>query len=169
MKQLSEWGSFYWVVPVVVVSIVAVIYVERRTWRKKALWTILVIWFAALIYLMFIYRLPSGQRKITMDLFHMYREAVRYSGPIATNQVLRQIFFNILLYVPFGMIVGSLTRKVWLSVILGIGLSVLTEALQYWTSFGWADVDDVISNVIGVVLGIIVCVITKRKSMIIDN
>lgn len=83
----------------------------------------------------------------------MYRGAAEYSGTIATNQALRQILFSVMLYVPFGVIVAALCRKAWLTVLLGLGLSVLGEVLQYWTGLGWADVDDVVSNAIGIVFG----------------
>lgn len=92
----------------------------------------------------------------------MYRDAISYSGSIAKNQALRQIVFNILLYVPFGTIVYVLSKKALLTVALGIGLSIITEGLQYWMGLGWLDVDDMISNVIGLIIGCIYCRLHKQ-------
>lgn len=163
IKNLSEWGSFYWVVPVVVLTIVAVSIVDRKRYKKPVLWTMLIIWFLALIYLMFLYRLPGGRSRLILNAFHMFRDAAKYNGPIGKNQALRQILFNILLYVPFGAIVGALSRRAWLTILIGIALSILTEALQYMTGLGWADIDDLISNGIGLTVGITAYRITTGR------
>lgn len=167
IRNLSEWGSFYWVVPVVILTFIVVWIVDKKRYRKPVLWTMLGIWFVALIYLMFLYRLPGRRAPVfNINAFHMYRDAARYSGPIAKNQALRQILFNMLLYVPFGLIVGALSRRVWLTILIGIGFSIITEALQYWTGLGWADIDDVISNIIGLLPGTLIYLQLQRWRII---
>jgi len=169
-QNLSEWGSFYWVVPVVVIALLIVFLLDTQRYRKikkPALITMLILWTAGLIYLMFLYRLPPRRGTYTFDLFHMYRSAARYKGTIVTNQSLRQILFNILLYVPAGAAFASLTGKPWLAVIIGLLISISTEALQYWSRLGWADIDDVVSNLLGLLLGVLVYVMLirlKRKT-----
>ncbi len=148
----------------VILSVLVVWFVDRKPWKKKALWLMLGIWFIALIYLMFVYRLPGRRSKTVLDIFHMFMEAVEYKGSIATNQALRQILFNVLLYVPFGVIVAAFCRRIWLMILLGIGLSVLTEAFQYWAGLGWADIDDVVSNSIGLAFGtFLYCLIREMQ------
>ena len=157
MKQnLSEWGSFYWVIPVVVISLLIVFLFDRSKFKKPGLALLLILWSSAVLYLMFLYRLPAGKGKIITTPFHMYREAQRYSGSIATNQSLRQILFNMLLFVPLGAILTSLTHRPWLAVAVGILISVIAELLQYWSGLGWADIDDVISNTLGLLLGVLI-------------
>ena len=99
-------------------------------------------------------REATGQ--IIMDIFYMYKVAWKYKGPVKNNQALRQILFNMLLFVPLGAIVRALTRKVWVTVAIGIGLSVLAEGLQFATGLGFADIDDVISNSVGLLIGVLV-------------
>ena len=163
-QNLSEWGSFYWVVPIVVISLSIVIWLERKPWKRPVLWSMLLVWVAGVSYLMFLYRLPPKLGKINLDFLHMYREAAGYKGDIATNQSLRQILFNVLLYIPLGAVLCSLTGTVWLLILIGIGLSVLTEFLQYWTGLGITDVDDVISNTLGLIAGVFF--IWSRKTCI---
>ena len=154
-KSLSEWGSFYWVVPIVVLSFLLTLLVEYKAWKRKVLWTMLAVWVVALVYLMFIYRLPPKRGTMNLEFFHMFRSAVGYQGNVATNQSLRQIFFNILLFVPLGTILCALIGKRWTSICIGIGVSILTEWLQYLTNLGMADVDDVISNTLGLIAGVL--------------
>lgn len=164
LRNLSEWGSFYWVVPVVFVSILSVWIIEKKKHKKQVLIGMLISWFLALTYLMFIYRLP-GRRGSTLKLnaFHMFMEAEDYRGPITTNQALRQIMFNAMLYVPFGAIVFSLSRRAWLTIFSGVVLSILTEALQFVMELGWADIDDIISNTIGLLVGTFLYSVLLRK------
>lgn len=65
---------------------------------------------------------------------------------------------NILLFVPLGMLLpvvkesfGTLKKNL----ILGIILSLSIESLQILTKRGWFDVDDVINNTLGTVIGFI--------------
>lgn len=167
IRNLSEWGSFYWVVPVVVLTIVAVRIVDGKSYRKPVLIGMLAIWLAALTYLMFLYRLPGRRAPVfNINAFHMYRDAARFSGPIEKNQALRQILFNVLFYIPFGVIVFVLSRRMWLTVLIGVGLSIITEAIQYFTGLGWADIDDVISNAIGLIIGIVGYKLLKKAKAI---
>lgn len=157
MKNLSEWGSFFWVVPVVVMSLIMVWCTDKKPWKRIALWLMLGIWAIGFLYLMFLYRLPGKrQGQIIMDIFYMYKVAWKYKGPVMNNQALRQILFNMLLFVPLGAIVRALTGKVWVTVAIGIGLSVLAEGLQFATGLGFADIDDVISNSVGLLIGVLV-------------
>lgn len=152
MKCISVWGLFYWVVPIVLITLIVVLFLENKKYRISILWIMLGIWMAALIYLLFIYRLQGRKdRGFTFDLFHMYRKAGT-KGWEAT-QALRQILFNILLYMPLGCILAALTRKIWLPLFIGVCVSIITEALQGFTGLGWADVDDVVNNSDGVILG----------------
>ena len=140
--------------PVVFFTLLIVVFAEGKSWKKTILWGILIAWIVGVAYLMFLYRLPGGQGIVTFDFFHMFRAARDYDGSIETNQALRQILFNILLFVPLGAVLFSMIGKVWFAALIGIGVSILTEGLQYMTDLGWADVDDVISNTLGLVLGV---------------
>lgn len=85
----------------------------------------------------------------------MFRNAAEYQEDIASNQSLRQILFNVLLYVPLGALLCSLIGQVRIVVLIGIGLSIIMELLQYWLKLGITDIDDVISNTLGLILGVV--------------
>ena len=72
----------------------------------------------------------------------------------------RQIVLNIILFIPFGFTLSTYlnchkaNRPLFLSVLLtAFFLSTSVEALQYLTSRGYTEVDDVINNTLGAVIG----------------
>lgn len=80
-----------------------------------------------------------------------------------TSRATLQVVLNVALFVPFGMI----ARRYWnrgpvVSILLGMGLSLLIEATQltgvwglYECSYRVADVDDVIANTAGAAIGVL--------------
>ena len=66
-----------------------------------------------------------------------------------------QLLPNILFFIPVGiLLVGILqSRSFILPILLGIGLSVCIELIQLFVHVGICDVDDLLANSIGVVLG----------------
>ena len=75
---------------------------------------------------------------------------------------------NVLIFVPFGFFkaLGSEKRNFFVTVIDGAFLSLVVEVFQFISKVGRFDVDDLILNTSGVILGYIVFVVcnaTRRK------
>lgn len=77
--------------------------------------------------------------------------------------VLHEIILNVVLFVPLGFLWGIPSSKwprkwQWLStLILGVSLSGVIELLQYSFKKGCVEVDDVIHNTLGYVIGFALC------------
>lgn len=71
------------------------------------------------------------------------------------------LFGNVLIFVPFGffMPMASRYRSHFLTLFYSFGLSFLVEAFQFVSRVGSFDVDDLLLNTIGGVLGYIIFVI----------
>lgn len=79
---------------------------------------------------------------------------------------LYNLYGNILWFVPFGIMVPALSKKkmsLSKAVLLGGSLSIIIEAFQFLLMSGVSDIDDVIFNVIGVIIGY--CLYQLGKSM----
>lgn len=73
-------------------------------------------------------------------------------------ELYRAMFMNVLLFMPFGLSFPFvLHNKTWYSVcvtaLIGGGLSIGVEVLQYILYLGKCETDDVIMNVFGVLIG----------------
>ena len=64
-----------------------------------------------------------------------------------------QALLNVVLFLPYGVFLKIGRRKLWVSALIGFGSSLLIEAVEYVTNRGVFDVDDLILNTLGVVIG----------------
>ena len=63
---------------------------------------------------------------------------------------------NVIVFIPVGMILGSLLRvkgSCLIVLLIGCGISVTIEALQFWFMRGFSEVDDVMHNTVGCLIG----------------
>lgn len=78
---------------------------------------------------------------------------------IESKKVLEGIILNILLFIPFGYMLPCIFKKLqkalWGVVLIGFFCSLLTEIVQLGTHLGWFDLDDLLNNTIGCILGVI--------------
>lgn len=63
---------------------------------------------------------------------------------------------NVLLFIPFGMYVAILLKRKWSGIVLMFLVSVSFEATQFILNIGALDVDDVLLNVSGGILGMLI-------------
>lgn len=79
------------------------------------------------------------------------------------NLLWGEIAYNTLLFLPFGMHLGMITRFTFLRQVLAIaGLSLVLEIAQYLFALGVTDVTDLIDNTLGGVLGIGIATALKK-------
>lgn len=89
----------------------------------------------------------SGDQRMNLELFWSYRQ-------LPTNQTLRlEIFHNILLFVPFGALMAAFRPGAG-AVLPALLLSGLIETAQLVFGLGLCELDDVLSNTLGALLGV---------------
>lgn len=71
---------------------------------------------------------------------------------------LSNIFGNIILFVPLGIYLQLLkkNKKTWISILIVFMVSLIVETLQFALGIGVADVDDIILNCLGGLIGIFI-------------
>lgn len=74
---------------------------------------------------------------------------------------IRGNLMNILLFYPLGILSGTKWRKKR-CILLGTLMSLLIEMSQYFWNLGYAEVDDVINNTIGMALGVSVMLVFEK-------
>lgn len=86
---------------------------------------------------------------------------------IESTETLEGIILNIMLFVPFGYMLPCLFKKLqkalWKVVLTGFFCSLITETIQFVTHLGWFDLDDLLNNTIGCILGVILYRVFLRE------
>ena len=79
-----------------------------------------------------------------------------YIGAVKRPELREEILLNIILYVPFGYLMHYAFPKMkwWMVVCGGFLLSGFTETVQLFFKLGLCEVDDLISNTMGTLVGV---------------
>lgn len=100
-------------------------------------------------------REPSGIHKVNFDLFWSYRS---YFETGSTIRIVEDIC-NIVMLIPFGILVPMLlrwTRKFSVFIVYDIAFTVFIECMQYYTTRGLFELDDIFNNAVGGMVGFII-------------
>ena len=106
-----------------------------------------------------IFRTPGETRQYDFHPFWSYK-AIQDGR----EDLLAENIMNVVVFIPVGLMLGSFLRVKgswspngsWLMVaIIGCGISVTIESLQFFLMRGFSEVDDVLHNTLGCILGYI--------------
>jgi glycopeptide antibiotics resistance protein len=118
------------------------------------------------VYLALVARITLWPQPAPSDVFDVVREATQWLGahhvPISYDVV--EASSNVVMFVPFGVLVGLLLARRWLVVALGCALSVAIETSQaLFLPTRVADPRDVVMNTLGAALGVLLVSWWRRR------
>lgn len=118
--------------------------------RKRLGWILFSVYVLFLLWLTILSRQPrSLERVFKWELLWSYRAWLAGAPDGKTESI--QNINNILVFIPFGVLFPGKRWK-WL-LLTAVLLSAVIEAVQYVFNLGWCEIDDVICNVHGAVIG----------------
>lgn len=162
---------------VIISVIVAVGYLvvqtgKRSSFQKQILTAVSICYGAGFIYFTFLSRAPGDSRINTVLFYTIYR-SLKYPVHIeiilpsllsgqwelifTTLKPIENAILNIFLFIPFGFLLPEWKRGISSVNVLQTGfmLSGMIEVVQRLTGLGWFDVDDLLCNLIGTALGVL--------------
>lgn len=132
---------------------------EKNT-NKRELFLRIVLILMGLLYLVVLAKflffkdgLRMNSRALFLRPFLMVREY--RMGEKSFSFLLINYLGNIGLFVPFGILLPAIFKKLnylWV-LLIGLFTIITVESLQYFLSCGYTDIDDVILNTLGVIIG----------------
>lgn len=120
--------------------------------RMRIIGTVLgIVAIAAILYLTVFTRGESGAGADFIPFSSFERAKIQ-------PEMYRSMLMNVFLFVPLGLSLpfifgGSTAKRILLTNLIGLLLSVTVEAIQYFCSLGMSETDDVICNTLGTVIG----------------
>ncbi|QUC68206.1 VanZ family protein [Aristaeella hokkaidonensis] len=129
---------------VVVFFVLLIVFVS--TFLSKKMNSLLLIMYILIIGYMTLMFRESISSKIQVSLFW------NYSKIITDNRILVEILRNIWLFIPLGALFYRLyPRKI--IIMIPVLISIVIEIIQYLTGIGSCDLDDIVHNGIGAIIG----------------
>ena len=166
--SLSVAASFYVILPLLLVLCVVALFLraqqiavgqERANRQITGLVVmLLIIYLGVYAYLTFFYRSPYSKPITKLTPFQSYREGFElFPFRIKSLGMAREVFLNILLTIPVGLLLPLLFAQQKHPYLLTAGIAILlaivTEGLQYVTRLGYCETDDLINNFLGCLIG----------------
>ena len=113
-------------------------------------WLLLVEYSFLLYCSTVIYRDVLREREGDLMPFWSYRAIMD-----GQEQYLSENIMNVVVFVPVGVLFGIAIRgrNVWVALMVGVGLSIGIEMFQFVFKKGFTEVDDIIHNTLGCLIG----------------
>ena len=142
---------------------------KSKKTRRFFKWFIFIIYIAALVYFMFfaeiLGRTDVGKTyRYNLVLFKEIKRFVNHFSQLGIEAVLANVAGNVLAFIPFGYCLPMVTehKMKFISVTLyTFNLSLCIELVQLISKVGSFDVDDLLLNTFGGILGYICFCIVK--------
>lgn len=130
-----------------------------KPFMKKTVITICFYYSIILFYCFYLVREITWVRpEPNLIPFEMIRISLLYND----YELLFLMLGNIAIFFPLGILVSALSKHKWLVIIIPFLVSIGVEISQYFLGNGHPDVDDVILNIIGYYLGVLVRITIDR-------
>lgn len=124
---------------------------------KKGLKIAFLLYMAMLLYfLLFSERSVDVAKGYNLIPFAEIRRYLHYGNVLGARLVILNLVGNVAGFMPLGFFVPTLKgtfQKLWRTTLLVAGFSLTMEGIQYVTRLGCFDVDDIILNTLGGILG----------------
>lgn len=140
-----------WLVILGAVFVIVMCVALPRRWKIG----LLILYVLFILYMTLYVREPKEDPKYSFDLLWSFRKAVKSTKGFTAW---KQIVNNVLLFVPLGFILRMVQKesKVLVAIFECIVFSAAIEAIQYFTGLGFMELDDVVWNGLGAVIGTVI-------------
>ena len=129
-----------------------ILFVVALGWKKGMKWSagwLLVEYLFLLLYLAVFVRNAQAGWTYNLSPFWSY-QAIREGR----DDILVQVVMNVLAFIPIGLLLGTFKgMKWWQALLIGLCFSMLIELLQLVLKRGLAEIDDVVHNGVGCMIG----------------
>lgn len=144
---------------------------KRRKYLRKLGKILFVLYIGFIIYFLLFSewygRNPGGMQEYhyNLELFKEIKRFWYYREQLGFYAVFTNLFGNVLIFVPFGffMPMASKYRSFWSAMFYSFILSFCVETFQLITTVGSFDVDDMLLNTMGGMIGYIIFVVFAAK------
>lgn len=149
-----------------------------KTGKKVRFWgrVLFVAYMILALYFMFFSEtldrtMISDEYRYNLELFHEIKRFWNMRDTYGWGVTLVNLLGNIICFMPFGFLLPTISKRKVFKNILGVTIfamlfSIMIETAQLVTKVGAFDVDDILLNTIGGMIGYIIMRLTKIRKHI---
>ena len=157
-KELISVLTVSWPIIAIILTIVVIIrvaYIKNHKKKVSVLNEIMLLLFVT--YILILFQLVTYEQDYNGVNLMPLKEILRYD--FGTKGFMRQVVGNIVLFIPFGFFITyyASIKKIGSAFFATLASSLVIEIVQYFIGRSF-DVDDIILNVIGGILGFLLFV-----------
>ena len=122
---------------------------------------LLSLYIVVLLYFTVVGRYSHEEYEYQINFFTSYRWFFQYNG----EQVLRQLLINFVMLMPVGFLLPVVIKakhKYLITMALSLLLTVFIETMQLITKCGSFEIDDIINNFVGAVIGMLIYMLLNK-------
>ena len=130
---------------------------KRAKAETVAIFVVFALYAAFLLRLLLLSRAPGSERSVNLIPFASIAEYVSSHSSGTGRIAFANVVGNILIFIPLGFYVSWLRPRApaWLTMLTVASVSVAVEIIQGVFAVGASDIDDVILNCVGGIIGIL--------------
>lgn len=119
---------------------------------------ILLFFLSFVLTITIIERVPRRTVRYNLELFWTIKRIVA-----GKTNLIWEIFLNVVLFVPMGLMVSVLIpHRAWAAILICTITSMVIEVIQLLTHRGLFELDDILYNSVGAVIGFLLYLLLKR-------
>ena len=83
-------------------------------------------------------------------------------------ELLPENIMNVVVFFPVGLLLGIAFKQMtwWKALLIGCSISIAIESLQFWLLKGFSEMDDVMHNIVGCMMGFALTLGTKKMVLV---
>lgn len=144
--------------------------------RRIVCIVLFVIYLCVLLYFLFFSEkmgrtLTSTEYRYNLQPFKEIRRFISHANTLGAKAIWLNIVGNIVAFIPFGLFIGPISGRrvnIWQAGVLAFDLSMIAEIFQLVFKVGSFDVDDLLLNTFGGIVGSVIyyfyCVVERKRS-----
>lgn len=161
-KLCDYLNTFYYIVPDNILigaailffigALLVIIFCKRDKFRN-------VLRIFLLFYIFHLFSTTVFYRRVNKGVKFNFTPFWSYDKP----ELIAENIMNVIVFIPIGLLLGCGLRKIkwWQVMVIGLSISILIEFLQLFLKRGFSELDDVIHNTLGCMIGYGICLLIK--------
>ena len=139
--------------------VIVALFVSTYIWKHNARLSSCISYLALVLFTTVILRQSTGSHEVNLEVLWSYREFMKGYRP----DLFCEVAANVIMLIPLGALVASLARKykIFITISTCTTFVILVEVLQLVFQRGLCEIDDVISGMLGAVIGCFIYQMTE--------